>query len=215
MTVGFCRLHLIIACAVGALFASIPLTGACTQAEEAARKIQHAYEGIRTVRGQFIQKSHVRDLKRTDTYRGEFVLKAQKMRWEYTGDKPQIIYISGDDITIYQKREKQAFRAKFDRGTYGQAPVALLGGFGRITEEFEVSMKGERLLLTPKKPMGTVLRVEVTVSEGQFPIESLTVIDQHANTVEIRLKNVKTNTEVQDKTFEFVPPADVTVLQQQ
>lgn len=213
MTLSFHRRRLSIAFVV-ALLVCLPRPGACMQAEEAAQRIQKAYEGIRSVRGQFVQKSHVKDLKRTDTYKGEFVIKAHKMRWEYTGEKPQVIYISGDDLTIYQKKEKQAFKAKFDRATYGQAPIALLGGFGRITEEFEVSMRRDTLILTPKRPMGNILRVEVTPSEGQFPIESLAVVDQHSNTIEIRLKNVRINTEVQDKIFEFVPPEGVTVLQQ-
>ena len=136
------------------------------------------------------------------------------MKWEYKGDKPQVVYIAGDDIIIYQKKEKQAFKAKFDRATYGQAPIALLGGFGNIGEEFDVSTKNDKLILKPKKPMGNIVSVSISLSDGEFPIESLTIIDTLSNRVEIYLKDVKINTDLKDKIFEFSPPEGVNVLRQ-
>lgn len=184
-------------------------------ADDEAIRIQKAYENIKDIKGSFIQKSYIKDLKRTDTYKGQFLIKSPKMRWEYKGDKPQIVYITGDDIIIYQKKEKQAFKAKFDRATYGQAPIALLGGFGNIKNEFDVSTKADRrLLLKPKKPMGNIVSVEITTSDEEFPIESLTIIDTLSNRIDIYLMDVKTNTDLKDKLFEFSPPEGVSILQQ-
>lgn len=186
-----------------------------SQADDKVLRIQKAYENIKDIKGSFIQKSYIKDLKRTDTYKGQFFIKSPKMRWEYKGDKPQIVYITGDDIIIYQKKEKQAFKAKFDRATYGQAPIALLGGFGNIKNEFDVSIKSEqKLLLKPKKPMGNIVSVEITTSSEEFPIESLSIIDALSNRIDIYLKDVKINTELKDKLFEFSPPEGVNVLQQ-
>ena len=186
-----------------------------SQSDDEVIRIQKAYENIKDIKGSFIQKSYIKDLKRTDTYKGQFLIKSPKMRWEYKGDKPQIVYITGDDIIIYQKKEKQAFKAKFDRATYGQAPIALLGGFGNIKNEFDVSTKADRrLLLKPKKPMGNIVSVEITTSSEEFPIESLTIIDTLSNRIDIYLKDVKINTELKDKLFEFSPPEGVSVLQQ-
>lgn len=191
-------------------------------ADDEVLKIQKAYENIQDIRGNFIQKSYIKDLKRTDTYKGELFIKSPKMRWEYKGDKPQVVYITGDDIIIYQKKEKQAFKAKFDRATYGQAPIALLGGFGNIGEEFNVSIKAAvsgqqsavRLILKPKKPMGNIVSVSISLSDGEFPIESLMITDTLSNRVEIHLKDVKINTDLKDKIFEFSPPEGVNVLRQ-
>ncbi len=194
-------------------FSLLPL--AFCLADDEVTRIQKAYENIKDIRGNFIQKSYIKDLKRTDTYKGQFFIKSPKMRWEYKGDKPQTVYITGDDIIIYQKKEKQAFKAKFDRATYGQAPIALLGGFGNIKNEFDVSIKSEqKLLLKPKKPMGNIVSVEITTSSEEFPIESLSIIDALSNRIDIYLKDVKINTELKDKLFEFSPPEGVNVLQQ-
>lgn len=196
-------------------------------ADEEVAKVQQAYANIKDISGSFTQKSHVKDLKRTDTYTGQFFIKPPKMAWEYKGDKPHV-YINGDTIVIYQKKEKQAFRAKFDRNTYGQAPIALLGGMGDITKEFEVSVsavsdqpsalskknKHNRLLLKPKRPMGNIAHVELSTSDDEFPIESLTIIDTLSNRIDISFRGVKTNTGLSDRIFEFSPPAGVNIIQQ-
>ncbi len=193
-----------------------------SQSDDEVLRIQKAYEGIKDIRGSFIQKSYIKDLKRTDTYNGQFFIKSQKVKWEYKGEKPQIVYILGDEIIIYQPKEKQAFKARFDRATYGQAPIALLSGFGNITNEFDVTIKKEnraqkteqRLLLKPKKPMGNIASVEIATSSEEFPIESLTIIDTLSNRIDIYLKGVKINTGLKDKLFEFTPPEGTVILQQ-
>lgn len=195
------------------LAATASLSFSASADEEVAR-IQKAYQGVVDIKGSFVQKSHLRDLKRTDTYNGQFFIKPPKMRWEFTGDKPQAVYITGDEIIIYQKKEKQAFKARFDRATYGQAPIALLGGFGDIRKEFAVSMSDGRLLLKPKAPMGAIESVEIKTAPSGFPIEALFITDTRSNRVEIRLKDVKTNTGISDKVFSFTPPEGVQVMEQ-
>jgi len=195
------------------LFALCSMLSASVLGGDEVARIQKAYEGIKDVRGDFIQKSYIRDLKRTDTYSGRFFIKPPKVKWEFSGEKPQSVYITGEDIIIYQKKEKQAIRAKFDKATYGQAPIALLGGFGDINKEFDVSTKKGRLLLKPKKPMGLIVQIEVSLSGGAFPIETLSVLDSASNRIDITLKNVKVNTGLGDSIFVFTPPEGVSVFQ--
>ncbi len=185
-----------------------------SQAEDEVARIQKAYEHIRDIRGNFVQKSYIKDLKRTDTYQGRFFIKPPKMKWEYKGARPQVVYVTGEDIIIYQKKEKQVFTSKFDRATYGQAPLALLSGFGNINKEFDVSVRNGRLFLKPKKPMGNISSVEISAAKEGFPIEALIIIDTLSNRIDITLRDVRTNTGVSDKTFEFHPPEGVTILQQ-
>ncbi|MFO0752188.1 MAG: outer membrane lipoprotein carrier protein LolA [Thermodesulfovibrionales bacterium] len=183
-------------------------------AEGEAARIQKAYEKIKDVKGSFVQKSYVRDLKRTDTYLGQFFIKPPKMKWDYKGEKAQTVFITGDEITIYQKKENQAFQSRFDRSTYGQAPIALLGGFGDIRKEFDVAMQGGLLHLKPKKPMGNIAYIEITPSEGDFPIAALTIVDSLSNRIDVQLKDVSVNTGLKDKIFEFTPPEGVNIIRQ-
>ncbi len=190
-----------------------PSPVALLYADDEVARIQKAYEGIKDIKGNFVQKSYIKDLKRTDTYSGQFFIKPPKMKWEFKGEKPRTVYITGEDIFIYQKQEKQVFKARFDRATYGQSPIALLGGFGNINKEFDVSIKKGRLILKPRKPMGTIVQIELTLSDGVFPIEALSILDTAFNKIDITLKDVRTNTGLGDRIFEFTPPEDATVIQ--
>ena len=202
-------------CLLTSVFCLLSSPSFASPAEDEVARIQKAYEGIKDVTGEFVQKSFIKDLKRTDTYKGEFSIKPPKMRWDYRGERPQAVYITGDEIIIFQKKEGQAFKGRFDRATYGQAPIALLGGLGNITSEFNVSLKDGRLILKPKKNMGNVLQIEITPSmEGEFPIGALTIFDSLSNRIDIQLRDVRVNTGIKDKTFRFSPPEGVTVIQQ-
>ncbi len=64
-----------------------------------------------------------------------------KLKWNYQGEQAQDILIDNDHLLIYQKKEKQAIKGKFNRDTYGQAPIALLSGFGKIPRNSSATVK--------------------------------------------------------------------------
>lgn len=193
-----------------------PSLSAQISPDDEAIRIQKAYNEFKDITGNFTQRSYIKNLKRTETYKGRFYIKkTSKFRWEYVGDKPQTIYISEDKLIIYQKNEKQAYITQFHRSIYEQSPIVLLGGLGDIKKDFHISSNDERLIiLKPKKTMGNILRLEVTPSEDEFPVKSLTIIDIHSNKVHIEFKDVRVNTGLKDRLFEFSPPEGVTIIKQ-
>ncbi|MCJ7482353.1 MAG: outer membrane lipoprotein carrier protein LolA, partial [Thermodesulfovibrionales bacterium] len=53
-------------------------------------RIQKAYENIKDIRGSFIQKSFMKDLKKTETFKGQFFIKRpMQMKWSYEGNNAQ------------------------------------------------------------------------------------------------------------------------------
>jgi outer membrane lipoprotein carrier protein len=198
------------------LFCVFPLarTSYALSASEKVDGIQKAYENIKDISGSFTQKSYLKDLKRTDTYNGQlFIKKPQKMKVIYKGENPAEIFISNDSVVIYQKKEKQAYKSAFDSNTYGQTPIVLLSGLGKMQEEFSVTEKNGRLFLKPKKPMGKILSLEVETSDGEFPIKSLTIHDSASNTITIALKDIKINTGIDDKVFEPSLPKGTAIVE--
>jgi outer membrane lipoprotein carrier protein len=177
-------------------------------------KIQKAYKKIRDMKGSFTQINTIRDLNKTTTYKGQFFIKQPfRMIWMYTGKAEQDIYINNDTVLIYKRGDKQAYRGKFDRATYGQTPVALLSGFGDIRREFTISGNGNSLLLKPKNPLGTITSISVTLSDDDFPIKSFTILDGRSNVIEIELKDITLNTDLKDSLFEFSVPKNVKVYE--
>lgn len=194
------------------LMTILPL--ASQSATNEIEKIQKAYEDIRDISGSFIQKSHIKDLKSSKTFKGQFFIKMpMKMKWYYSGEDAQEVYITNNDIIIYQKEEKQAFRSKFDRQTYGQAPIALLSGFGNIEEEFAVTGQNGKLFLKPKKMMDGIVSVEIYLSDNKFPIQSLIIYDIHSNRIELTLKDIKLNSGLKDGFFAPKFPKDVNIYE--
>jgi outer membrane lipoprotein carrier protein len=207
LTVKFHTSFLLFACFL------FPAFSFAAEPEDLVVRIQKAYEGVKDISGSFVQKSLIKDLKRTDTYKGRFYIKPPSLKWEYMGEKPQVIYVSKDQVMIYMKKENQVFRSKFDRSTYGQAPLSLLAGLGDIRKEFDVIYEADnKLVLLPKSPMGNITTIEILVAESGFPIRTLTIIDNRRNKVDITLSDVKLNSDLQDSLFKFVPPKNAAVL---
>lgn len=182
-------------------------------AEDKVLKIQKTYESISDISGDFIQKSFIKDLNRTDTFNGQFFIKMpMKLKWSYK-EPPQEIFVNKGEIIIYQKNEKQAFKGKFNREIYGQAPIALLSGFGDIEKEFFTSEKNDTLILRPKKPTGNIVSIEVTCHESVFPISSFVIHDSFSNRIEIILRDIKINAGLKDSLFEFSTPKGVSIFE--
>lgn len=179
--------------------------------------IQKAYENIKDIKGNFVQKSTIKDLRRTDTFKGSLVIKVpSKMRWQYHGDDKQNteVIVSNSELIIYQKSEQQAFRGKFDAERYGQAPIALLAGFGNVEKEFEVTPKEGKLLMKPRREMGGVVSIEVSpATKGDFPIGGLTIVDRRSNRIDITFKDIVLNSGVKDGAFSFSVPEGVSVYE--
>lgn len=181
-----------------------------------AEKIEKAYAGIKDIRGSFTQKNHVKALAMTAVYEGTLLIKMPSMlRWSYAegGNITQEVLVKGDTALLYQPPEKQAFRSAFSARTYGRAPVALLGGFGRLDEEFAVSESGGSLILTPLNPTPGVERIEVKPSDADFPISSFIIWDRDGNSVEIILRDIKTNTGISEAEFGLSIPEGVSVYE--
>lgn len=195
-------------------FFLLPVTVRGEGIDDEITRIQQAYANLQDIKGSFVQKSYIKDLKRTDTFKGEFYIKRPMMlKWCYRGENAQEVFIRNDEIIIYQKKEKQAFKGSFDRETYGQAPIALLSGFGKIREEFSASMKNGKLILIPKKPMGGIVSIELQTSGKGFPIQSFTVIDSLNNRIDMVFSDIEINTGLEESFFTPSLPKGVTILE--
>jgi outer membrane lipoprotein carrier protein len=198
-----------------AFFCAYPVLDSRAGTEDNIARIQKAYEHFRDLSGDFVQTSVLKDLDRTDTYRGEFFIKPPlRMKWLYKGKAAQDVTINGDTVLIYKKKDNQAYRGKFDRSTYGQTPVALLSGFGNIRREFNVTGKDNTLVLRPRKSMGTITYIEISLSAAGFPIRSFIIHDTYSNVITIELKNVRTNAGIKDSLFDLTVPKGANVYEQ-
>lgn len=177
-------------------------------------KIEETYKYISDIKGRFKQMSYLKDLEKKEFYEGEFFIKIPSLfRWSYKGKSPQEVIISGERLIIYQKKEKQVFHGRFVPSRYGQVPIALLGGFGNITRDFEIKEEKDVLILKPKEEMGNVKRIELFLEEENFPIKRIKITDSADNIIEIELKDVVINSGLKEDIFNFIPPKGVNIIE--
>ncbi|ODA43278.1 Outer membrane lipoprotein carrier protein LolA [Thermodesulfovibrio sp. N1] len=184
-----------------------------TFAQNGISKLEDAYKNINDISGSFTQTSYIKDLDKIQQFKGRFFIKGDKIRWQYTGEHSQTIYINKKTLIVYDKKRKQAIQSEFNEEKYGQLPLALLGRMADLKKDFEVTEKSENtILLIPKSKMGNIKTIEVRIADGDFPVKSMKVLDASANTIKIDFSNVKINTNLKDSIFKFTPKKDDTVL---
>jgi len=183
--------------------------------DDQVSRIQKAYDNITDMKGLFVQKNVIKDLNKTDTYSGEFFIKRPlKMKWIYRGKASQDLLINNDTAIIYRRGDSQAFRSKFSKEAFGQTPVVLLTGMGSIRDEFSITAREKSLILKPKRPVPGVQSVTVLLSEDEFPIRGFIISDGRSNTVEIEIRDIKTNTGIKDAVFDLNLPKGVSIYEQ-
>lgn len=186
----------------------------CYAEESILSKLDNTYKNINDVKGNFIQKSYIKELDKAYHFMGKFFIKHDKIRWQYTGDFSQIVYLNRESLIVYDKKRRQAIKTDFTEEKYGQLPIALLSRIAQIEKDFETIEKSENsLILIPKTKIGSVKKVELFISDNEFPVKSLRLTDIMQNTIKIEFYDVKINTGLSDSLFNFVPKKDDTVLQ--
>lgn len=185
----------------------------CYCQENVLFNLENAYKTINDANGSFTQTNYIKELNQTKQFKGKFYIKEDKIRWQYSGEFNQTIYLDRETITVYDKARKQAIQSSFKIETYGQLPVALLSRMAQLREDFDINKKSsDTLILTPKSKMGNIKTVEVIIQDSEFPVKSIKILDFLGNRIKIDFYHVKINTGLNDAFFKFVPEKDDTVL---
>lgn len=188
-------------------------TGLLYAQEDTLARLESAYKNIKDANGSFIQTSYIKELDKVQKFRGRFFIKEDKVRWQYTGDFSQTVYLDKDTLVIYDRARHQAIKTSFNSQKYGQLPIALLTRMAVIDRDFEIKQKSEdNLLLIPKTKMGNIKTIEILIQEEPFPIKSMKVTDSSDNSLKIEFNSVKINTNLKDSIFKFIPKKDDTIL---
>lgn len=179
----------------------------------ALEKLEQAYKNINDISGNFTQKSYIKELNKTQQFKGRFFIKKDKIRWNYLGAYSQIVFINKEKLVIYDRAKKQAIQTTFSADKYGQLPIALISRMADLKKDFEVKeIRENRLILIPKTKMGNINSIEIITQQADFPIKTLKITDTMSNQIEIEFSNVKINSNLRDSIFKFVPRKDDTVV---
>ncbi|MDO8281971.1 MAG: outer membrane lipoprotein carrier protein LolA [Thermodesulfovibrionia bacterium] len=184
--------------------------------DETISMIEKKAGEIKDISGSFLQESYLTDLERTEKYSGNFFIKKPSMvRWKYAEPRDEEVYITTDAIWIHKRLAKQAVKSKFTENAYGQAPIALLASLQNLKADFDITATGKAdiLKLKPKRKIGSIKEILMQTSSTDFPVNSFKIFDIYGNNVIITIKDVRTNTGLEDKAFIFKPTADMEIFE--
>jgi len=211
------------------IFPSIlPGQGSCLQAADAPSlpavisRMQAAYERTRDLKASFVQEVSLKSVGKTDREEGILYLKnPRRMYWDY--QKPGIkklivnpqkawLYMPGDSV-VYVQNADALYKSKM--------AVRFLSGMGKLREDFRVSFAESgavdqegnyRLKLVPKAPGLGTDQLNLVVDRRSYQILEGSFTDPYGNATRIRFGNIRTNTGLSDRIFNFTVPAGVEVF---
>ena len=194
------------------------LSHAETPEQHALDAVQKNYEKVLTYEAEFIQKSYIKMMDKTQDVKGTVSIKKPgKMKWSYGAPDTQILISDGSTLWLYVPDEEQATKVPIESIYSSNTPALFLAGKGKLMQTFNIESVNLdkdpiRITLTPKADDQALTRLQLFADKKNYQITGSTVYDKLGNKTEIRFSNIKTNREIPEKTFQFQAPANVEVL---
>jgi outer membrane lipoprotein carrier protein len=197
---------------------SVSMSQAETPEQHALDAVQKNYEKVLTYEANFIQKSYIKMMDKTQDVKGTVSIKKPgKMKWSYGAPDTQILISNGSTLWLYVPEEEQATKVPIESIYSSNTPALFLAGKGKLTQTFNVeSVNLDKdpisITLIPKADDQALARLQLFANKKNYQITGSTVYDKLGNKTEIRFSNIKTNREIPETTFQFQAPANVEVL---
>lgn len=190
-------------------------------ADALAAALQHKYDAVRTLAGDFAQSYTGGILHKTITDRGKvWIEKPGRMRWEYDRPEHKLFVSDGVKIYSYIPADKQVIVSSVPKGDEASTPTLFLAGKGNLTRDFQASLTS-----WPGAPSGTIALkliprqrqrdydwLVLVVDRSSLELRILVTRDPEGGTSSIAFSNLKENVNVPDRLFTFKIPPGVDVV---
>lgn len=190
--------------------------------EDLGDRIQGVYDAATDLKADFAQESTIKSLKKTEKESGTvYFKKPRKMLWDYSSPQKKKLIINPRTAWLYVPEEKLVYMQNSEALVNSRLTIRFLTGIGKLRDDFQLKYSPEpldksgnyQLELIPKsrEAAGGFDKLSVTVDKNSFFITRCVFKDMYGNVTRISFRNMKTNNGLQDKMFNFTPPAGVKV----
>lgn len=200
---------------VAALILSACCGAGAQPAGDGVARLERMLAEARTVSAGFEQVLLDGELKVIKETRGRFALaRPGKFRWDYGAPNAQTIVSDGKKLWVYDEELAQVTVKPLD-GALASSPAALLGGQGRLADNFRITDIGvdgglHWLELEPKVDDSEFDKVRLGL--GAKFIEVMELTDAFGQLTRITLRDAKLNAALPKDAFRFVPPPGADVV---
>jgi outer membrane lipoprotein carrier protein len=190
---------------------------------EIVEKVEATCAQVQDLSAHFQQTATNRTLGQVQEASGLFLLKRPgMMRWEYQKPEARLFVTDGKTLWAYSPTDKQVIVQDVGDALASRVPLTFLAGDCQLRREFEVravehagtrATPSVKLLdLKPRRAEAGIARLLLEVSLKTYTVEKTTLFDAYGNTTVIAFTNLKLNAGLGDQSFQFTPPAGVTVV---
>jgi outer membrane lipoprotein carrier protein len=196
---------------------------AALDVSEIVEKVEATCAQVQDLSAHFQQTATNRTLGQVQEASGLFLLKRPgMMRWEYQKPEARLFVTDGKTLWAYSPTDKQVIVQDVGDALASRVPLTFLAGDCQLRREFEVravehagtrATPSVKLLdLKPRRAEAGIARLLLEVSLKTYTVEKTTLFDAYGNTTVIAFTNLKLNAGLGDQSFQFTPPAGVTVV---
>lgn len=196
------------------LFALLLFTGSA-HAGEATERLERFTSDLESFTAGFVQTLYDENQEPVEESHGRAWLQRPGLfRWEYEKPYEQTIVADGEQLWIHDEDLEQVTIRKVERAL-GTAPIMLLSESEPLSEQFEITDRGEReglywVELRPKVEDTDFRRIFLGLDDESLKVMELR--DRFDQATQIRFHHVRMNPEIADDRFEFTPPEGVDVI---
>lgn len=157
----------------------------------------------------FTQTVKSQDGRVQDHTQGEVWLQSpDRLRWQYTGEFPEIIVADGKNIWVYDESLQQVtVKPQSEQAT--DSPLMILADVGQIDRQFQVTELGdfEDMLLLELKSLQPESEFErILLGLDASGIRMMTMEDAFGQRTEVYFENLLINPSIDAGLFLFTPP---------
>jgi outer membrane lipoprotein carrier protein len=188
--------------------------GVALSGSNVLQKIEGKYDDIETMSMTFSQKITYASTDQESSFRGRMLLaRPGRMRMSVLEPDTQLLVSSGGSLWIYIKSANQVLFYDLTEEDYPQVSTLIFN----MSEQFKSKLIGKTqdrymLKLIPHTQSKYYDSLHARVSRRSYLVNGLMVFDKQANTIDYTFGKIRTNVEIEDSSFRFVPPPGARVI---
>jgi outer membrane lipoprotein carrier protein len=189
---------------------------------DVAVALQRKYDAVKDFTADFVHTYRGGVLNKQLTERGRLVVKKPgRMRWEYTSPEKKLFVSDGLKIYSYIPDDKQVIVGAVPQADQAATPALFLAGKGNLGRDFTPSFAdlpagfpagSLGLKLVPKVAQPDYEWLVLAIEPTTLALKGLVTVDAQGGTSSFSFMNLKENTGVADKQFDFKIPRGVDVV---
>ena len=208
---------------------AVPAKAQTMSALEVAQKLQNTYEKAENLAAEFKQTTTTKFSSRVRQGSGTMIFsKPGRMRWDYLTPDHQVLISDGETISMYFEKNNQMIVSNAKDYLQSDVTYSFFAGSGNILKDFDVSEPdifkqpedSFLIKMTPKSLHPHVSSLHLWVSQDNFLITHLQIVDHFDTVTDLFFNNIVIDTDyyenrkIEDDLFIFKPPPGTEIIEQ-